>query len=82
MAFPSDLEIAQRATLQPITAIGEKLGIDPERMENYGRYKAKLPLDLIDEDKVKKSKPILMTAIRPPLRARQDSLPASGCAKG
>ncbi|MGB3525147.1 MAG: formate--tetrahydrofolate ligase [Flavobacteriales bacterium] len=65
MAFPSDLEIAQRATLQPITAIGEKLGIDPERMENYGRYKAKLPLDLIDEDKVKKSKLILMTAISP-----------------
>ena len=65
MAFPSDLEIAQRATLQPITAIGEKLGIDPERMENYGRYKAKLPLDLIDETKVKKSKLILVTAISP-----------------
>jgi len=65
MAFPSDLEIAQRATLQPITAIGEKLGIDTERMENYGRYKAKLPLDLIDEDKVKKSKLILVTAISP-----------------
>ncbi len=65
MAFPSDLEIAQRATLQPITAIGEKLGIDPERMENYGRYKAKLPLDLIDEEKVRKSKLVLVTAISP-----------------
>ena len=65
MAFPSDLEIAQSATLQPITAIGQKLGIDPERMENYGRYKAKLPIDLIDGDKVKKSKLILMTAISP-----------------
>jgi formate--tetrahydrofolate ligase len=65
MAFPSDLEIAQRATLQPITAIGEKLGIDADRMENYGRYKAKLPLDLIDEAKVKKSKLILVTAISP-----------------
>ena len=65
MAFPSDLEIAQRATLQPIVAIGEKLGIYADRMENYGRYKAKLPLDLIDEKKVKKAKLILVTAISP-----------------
>ena len=65
MAFPSDLEIAQSAKMQPITAIGEKLGIKPEQMENYGRYKAKLPLDLIDEEKVKKSKLILVTAISP-----------------
>ncbi|MFN8409542.1 MAG: formate--tetrahydrofolate ligase [Flavobacteriales bacterium] len=65
MAFPSDLEIAQKATLKPITAIGEQLGISADRMENYGRYKAKLPLDLIDEQKVKKSKLILVTAISP-----------------
>lgn len=65
MAFPSDLEIAQRATMQPITAIGEKLGIHADRMENYGRYKAKLPLDLIDESKVKKAKLILVTAVSP-----------------
>ena len=65
MAFPSDLEIAQRATMQPIIAIGEKLGISADRMENYGRYKAKLPLDLIDENKVKKAKLILVTAISP-----------------
>ncbi len=65
MVFPSDLDIAQRATLQPITAIGEKLGIHADRMENYGRYKAKLPLDLIDESKVKKAKLILVTAISP-----------------
>ncbi|MBP9080003.1 MAG: formate--tetrahydrofolate ligase [Flavobacteriales bacterium] len=65
MAFPTDLEIAQKATLQPITAIGEKLGISADRMENYGRYKAKLPLDLIDEGKLRKSKLILVTAISP-----------------
>ncbi len=65
MAFPSDLEIAQRATMQPITAIGEKLGISADRMENYGRYKAKLPLDLIDETKVKTAKLILVTAVSP-----------------
>ncbi|MBP8823207.1 MAG: formate--tetrahydrofolate ligase [Flavobacteriales bacterium] len=65
MAFPTDLEIAQKATLQPITTIGEKLGISADRMENYGRYKAKLPLDLIDEGKLRKSKLILVTAISP-----------------
>jgi formate--tetrahydrofolate ligase len=65
MAFPSDLEIAQKAKLQPIAEIGRKLGIDPDRMENYGRYKAKLPLDLIDEAKVKKAKLILVTALSP-----------------
>ena len=51
--------------MQPIIAIGEKLGISADRMENYGRYKAKLPLDLIDENKVKKAKLILVTAISP-----------------
>jgi formate--tetrahydrofolate ligase len=65
MAFPSDLEIAQKAKLQPIAEIGRKLGIDPDRMENYGRYKAKLPLDLIDEAKVKKAKLVLVTALSP-----------------
>src|SRR5690606_38885733 len=43
----------------------EKLGIHADRLENYGRYKAKLPLDLIDENKVKKAKLILVTAISP-----------------
>jgi formate--tetrahydrofolate ligase len=65
MAFPTDLEIAQQARMQPVTAIGQKLGIDPEALELYGKYKAKLPLELIDEAKVKKSKLILVTALSP-----------------
>ena len=65
MAFPSDLEIAQAARMQHINAIGEKLGIDAEVLELYGKYKAKLPLDLIDESKLKKSKLILVTALSP-----------------
>ena len=48
MAFPSDLEIAQKATLQPIGKIAERLGIDPMTIEPYGHTKAKLPLSLID----------------------------------
>ena len=45
----SDLEIAQQASMQPITAIASRIGIDTDVLEQYGHYKAKLPLDLIDE---------------------------------
>lgn len=65
MAFPSDLEIAQGAQMKHINAIGQKLGIDPDTLELYGKYKAKLPLDLIDEAKVAQSKLILVTALSP-----------------
>ena len=65
MSFPSDLEIAQKAQLKPIATIAQKLGVDPEVIEPYGRTKAKLPLTLIDEQKAAKSKLILVTAISP-----------------
>ena len=65
MAFPSDLEIAQKAHLQPITTIGAKLGIDADDLELYGRYKAKLPLSLINDHKASISKLILVTALSP-----------------
>ena len=65
MSFPSDLEIAQKAQLKPIAEIAKKLGIDPEVIEPYGRTKAKLPLNLIDEARVAKSKLILVTAVSP-----------------
>ena len=65
MSFPSDLEIAQKAQLKPIAQIAQKLGIDPEVIEPYGRTKAKLPLTLINEQKLAKSKLILVTALSP-----------------
>ncbi len=65
MAFPSDLQIAQEAKLRPIAEIAKNLGIDPEVIEPYGRTKAKLPLNLIDEARVAKSKLILVTAVSP-----------------
>jgi formate--tetrahydrofolate ligase len=43
----SSLEIAQEATLQPIDAIAERAGVLPEEFEPYGRYKAKISLDVI-----------------------------------
>jgi len=48
-----------------INDIARKLGIDPELLEHYGKYKAKLPLSLIDEDKIKHAKLILVSAITP-----------------
>ena len=65
MAFPSDLEIAQQARMQHINAIGEKLGITADDLELFGKHKAKLPLNLIDDQKIKKSNLILVTAISP-----------------
>ncbi|MBL7945614.1 MAG: formate--tetrahydrofolate ligase [Flavobacteriales bacterium] len=65
MSFPSDLQIAQQARMQHINAIGDKLGINADDLELYGKYKAKLPLNLINEDRIKKSKLILVTALSP-----------------
>ena len=46
--IPSDLEIAQAAQLLPITAIAQQLGLGEDDLELYGRYKAKVHLDVID----------------------------------
>jgi formate--tetrahydrofolate ligase len=61
----TDLEIAQSAEIQPIQEIAAELGISSDSLEPYGRYKAKIPLDLIDEEKQKQAKLILVTAITP-----------------
>ncbi|HOZ52053.1 MAG TPA: formate--tetrahydrofolate ligase, partial [Chitinophagaceae bacterium] len=63
--FPSDLEIAQNATIQHIKEIADKIGISNDDLQYYGKNKAKLPLELIDEEKIKKSKLILVSAINP-----------------
>ena len=61
----SDLEIAQAAVLKHINEIARVLGVDADDLEHYGKYKAKLPLHLIDPEKIKQSKLILVTAITP-----------------
>jgi len=60
-----DIEIAQEANIRPIAEIAAKLGIPQDELEMYGRYKAKIPLHFIDEEHIKKSKLILVTAITP-----------------
>ena len=61
----SDLEIAQAAHLDHISSIAAKIGVKEDDIEMYGKYKAKLPLDLIDEKKIKDSNLILVTALTP-----------------
>ena len=61
----TDLEIAKQITLKPISAIAQKFGIDPEQIEMYGKYKAKLPLNAINRQKAAQSNLILVSAISP-----------------
>jgi len=66
MVYKSDIEIAQSAKLLPIEKIAEKAGIDPEYIELYGKYKAKLDFNYLEKLKDKKDgKLILVTAITP-----------------
>lgn len=60
-----DLKIAQAATLKPIDQIAKKLGLTNGEIEHYGKYKAKIPLSYIDEQKAQQNKTILVTAITP-----------------
>ncbi len=62
----SDIEIAQKAKCLPVTEIAKKLSIDQDDLEFYGKYKAKLPLSLVDKYSDRPDgKLILVTAINP-----------------
>lgn len=61
----SDIEIAQSCQLNHIRDIANNLGISEDDMEMYGKYKAKLPLTLIDASKISKNNLILVTALTP-----------------
>ncbi len=61
----SDYEIAQDASIRPITSIAADLGIPSNLVIPYGHYKAKINISHFDEEKIAKSKLILVTAITP-----------------
>ena len=65
MKHLSDIEIAQAKTLQHIKNIAQKLKVDEDNLEMYGKYKAKLPLSLIDDEKINENNLILVTALTP-----------------
>ena len=62
-AIPSDIEIAQRAQMRPITAVAADLGLAPDEIDQYGRFKAKLPLAIAGQPA--KGRLVLVTAINP-----------------
>ena len=62
----TDIEIAQAADIQPITKIAEKIGLSFDDIELYGKYKAKIPLEVLDKfDQQSEGKLVLVTSINP-----------------
>jgi formate--tetrahydrofolate ligase len=61
----TDLEIANAAQLLPINHIASKLGVPEEELIPFGKFMAKLPLKLINTDRIKDKKLVLVTAITP-----------------
>ena len=62
----SDIQIAQEAKMEPIVKIAEKLNLNEDDIELYGKYKCKISLDVLDKNKNKEDgKLVLVTAINP-----------------
>ena len=79
----SDIEIAQSAKLQPIDNIAAKLGLTPDDLEHYGKYKAKIPASTIQKlDSSKEGKVILVTAMNPTPAGEGKTTVSIGLAQG
>ncbi len=65
MAYLSDIEIAQQCEMKHISEIAKVANVDEKYIEQYGRYKAKVDLSLLNETDKKDGKLILVTAITP-----------------
>ncbi len=78
----SDIEIARTVTLKDIGAIAAQLGIAEAQLERYGRYKAKLPLHLINPASASRSKLILVSAISPTPAGEGKTTVSIGLAQG
>ena len=61
----TDIEIAQETVMEPIGRIAERVGVDEKYLEQYGRYKAKIDYNLLNEVHKPDGKLILVTAINP-----------------
>jgi formate--tetrahydrofolate ligase len=63
MTVPSDIEIAQAAKLRPIVDVAKEIGLGPDDLDLYGKYKAKIPLEITTRPA--KGKLVVVTAINP-----------------
>ncbi len=78
--MPTDIEIAQSHEMQPITEIAAELGLSDTDIEPYGRYKAKVPLEVIRERGEPDGKLILVAGINPTPAGEGKSTTAVGLA--
>ncbi|HBG69207.1 MAG: formate--tetrahydrofolate ligase [Bacteroidetes bacterium GWF2_43_63] len=78
----SDIQIARETPIKLIVEIAKQLGINPDDLDLYGKHKAKIPLSYIDEEKIKKSKLILVTAITPTPAGEGKTTTSIGLAMG
>ncbi len=78
----SDIDIAHSIALKHIREIGEQLNISEDELELFGKYKAKLPLKLINDDRIGKSKLILVTAMSPTPAGEGKTTVSIGLAQG
>ena len=78
----SDIEIAREVSLRKIKEIATGLGIPREEVQNYGRYIAKIPIHLIDEEKIRQHNLILVTAITPTIAGIGNTTVSIGLALG
>ena len=62
--FKSDIQIAQEASMLPISQVAEKVGLSEDMLEHYGAYKAKVDIHALGE-KSARGKLVLVTAINP-----------------
>ncbi len=79
----SDIEIAQSAKIAPITKVAEQIGLDTDKLELYGKYKAKLPLDYVEGlPENPNVKLILVTAMNPTPAGEGKTTVSIGLAQG
>ncbi len=82
MAYLSDIEIAQQCKMQPITEIAKKAKVDEKYIEQYGKYKAKIDLSLLNDTDRKDGKLVLVTAITPTAAGEGKTTTTIGLADG
>lgn len=82
MAYLSDIEIAQQTELRPITEIAKTAGIDEKYLDLYGKFKAKIDRNLLNDTPEKNGKLILVTAITPTPAGEGKTTTSIGLADG
>ena len=82
MAYLSDIEIAQRCEMKHINEIAKKLDISDDYIEQYGKYKAKIDYNLLNNSSRENGKLILVTAINPTAAGEGKTTTTIGLADG